>query len=129
MTEQKPRKFTRAEVEGHCNSTSLWIIIENNIYDVTKFQEEHPGGDEALLEFAGKDGSDAFIEVGHSSEARELLKQFLVGELVDSEKSYVKYSDKRTSRRGPNLFVPIAISSVVIIGAFIAYRIYRSANN
>lgn len=31
---------------------------------------QHPGGEEVLLDQAGKDGSESFEDVGHSSDAR-----------------------------------------------------------
>lgn len=47
---------------------------------------QHPGGEEVLLEQAGKDATEAFEDVGHSTDARELMNKFKVGELVDSER-------------------------------------------
>jgi len=35
------------------------------------------------LEQAGKDGTEAFEDVGHSTDARELMKKYKVGELVE----------------------------------------------
>lgn len=37
------------------------------------------GGEEVLLDVAGQDGSEAFEDVGHSDEAREILDGLLVG--------------------------------------------------
>ena len=34
-----------------------------------------------LLEQAGKDGTEAFEDVGHSTDAREMMKKYKVGEL------------------------------------------------
>ncbi|KAE8695823.1 Cytochrome b5 isoform E [Hibiscus syriacus] len=45
--------------------------------------EEHLGGDEVLLAASGKDATDDFENVGHSDDARELMKKYLTGE-VDS---------------------------------------------
>ncbi|PMD28478.1 cytochrome b5, partial [Hyaloscypha hepaticicola] len=49
--------YTRAKVSTHNTPTSLWIIINNEIYDVTEFQKTHPGGDKS---FSGKDATKAF---------------------------------------------------------------------
>jgi cytochrome b involved in lipid metabolism len=35
------------------------------------------------LEQAGNDGTEAFEDVGHSTDARELMKKYKIGELVE----------------------------------------------
>ncbi|NXW43506.1 CYB5B protein, partial [Nyctiprogne leucopyga] len=42
---------------------------------------QHPGGEEVLLEQAGRDATESFEDVGHSTDAREMLKQYYVGEV------------------------------------------------
>lgn len=42
---------------------------------------QHPGGEEVLLEQAGSDATESFEDVGHSTDAREMLNQFYIGEL------------------------------------------------
>lgn len=51
------------------------------VLDVTKFLEEHPGGEEVLMEYGGKDASKGFEAIGHSKEAYNLLPKFQVGRL------------------------------------------------
>uniref|UniRef100_A0A915L5H4 Cytochrome b5 n=1 Tax=Romanomermis culicivorax TaxID=13658 RepID=A0A915L5H4_ROMCU len=48
---------------------------------------QHPGGEEVLLEQAGHDATEGFEDVGHSSDAREMRKQFLIGYLADKDKT------------------------------------------
>jgi len=86
MSEQL-KKYSLKEVAEHKDKTSTWLIIHDKIYDVTKFLEEHPGGEEVLLEQAGKDGTEHFEDVGHSTDARTMMKEYLVGELNDEDKS------------------------------------------
>jgi cytochrome b involved in lipid metabolism len=43
--------YTRAEVSTHNTTTDLWIINNDEIYDVTEFQKTHPGGDESMYFF------------------------------------------------------------------------------
>uniref|UniRef100_A0AAY4D9F7 Cytochrome b5 n=1 Tax=Denticeps clupeoides TaxID=299321 RepID=A0AAY4D9F7_9TELE len=81
-TDQAAAKYYRlSEVEERNTFKSTWIIINHNIYDVTKFLDEHPGGEEVLREQAGGDATESFEDVGHSSDAREMAKSFLIGEL------------------------------------------------
>lgn len=39
-----------------------------------------------LLEQAGKDATESFEDVGHSTDARELMKRYKIGQLVDTER-------------------------------------------
>lgn len=41
----------------------------------------HSGGEEVLLDVGGQDSTEAFEDVGHSDEAREILDGLLVGKL------------------------------------------------
>jgi cytochrome b involved in lipid metabolism len=34
---------SKEQVAAHNKSDSLWIVIDEDVYDVTKFQDEHPG--------------------------------------------------------------------------------------
>ncbi|KAF9971413.1 hypothetical protein BGZ73_005646 [Actinomortierella ambigua] len=42
---------------------------------------EHPGGEEVLLDEAGRDASESFEDVGHSEEARSIMDGLYVGDL------------------------------------------------
>lgn len=50
---------------------------------------QHPGGEEVLLEQAGKEATEAFEDVGHSTDARELMKKYKIGELVEAERKVI----------------------------------------
>ena len=39
------------------------------------------GGEEVLLDVGGQDATEAFEDVGHSDEAREILEGLLIGKL------------------------------------------------
>jgi cytochrome b involved in lipid metabolism len=92
---EEMKKFTKKQVEGHKDKKSTWIIIHDNVYDVTEFLEEHPGGEEVLLEQAGKDATEHFEDVGHSTDARTLMKQYQIGELVDADKTNTASKEKK----------------------------------
>ncbi|CAJ0626204.1 2373_t:CDS:2 [Entrophospora sp. SA101] len=62
-------EFTLEELAKHKTKDSLYVSIGG----------KHPGGEEVLLDEGGKDATEAFEDVGHSDEARELLKGFEIG--------------------------------------------------
>jgi cytochrome b involved in lipid metabolism len=56
--------FSPADVASHNTAEKgLYIIVDNNVFDVTKFIDEHPGGAKILKRVAGKDASKQFWKV------------------------------------------------------------------
>ena len=64
------KTITLAEVAEHKDRNSCWLVIHNKVYDVTKFLEEHPGGEEVIIDVGGRFASEPFEDVGHSEDAR-----------------------------------------------------------
>ncbi|XP_057595608.1 cytochrome b5 type B-like [Hippopotamus amphibius kiboko] len=69
------------EVAKRNSPKEIWLVIHGRVYDVTRFLNEHPGGEEVLMEQAGGDSTESFEDVGHSSDAREMLKQYYIGDV------------------------------------------------
>lgn len=40
--------FAASDVSSHNKPDNLWIIVDDDVYDLTKFQEEHPGGKKSM---------------------------------------------------------------------------------
>lgn len=81
------RYYTFAEIrKENCKENTCLIVILNSVYDVYAFLKDHPGGVDVITEHESKDATGAFFVVGHSSDAKELLKQYEVGQLVHSER-------------------------------------------
>lgn len=61
------KSFTPADVASHNTADNgLYIIVDSNVYDVTEFINEHPGGAKILKRVAGKDASKQFWKVSDS---------------------------------------------------------------
>ncbi|GFY86018.1 hypothetical protein Acr_04g0007560 [Actinidia rufa] len=76
---EKQRIFTLSQVAQHKSKEDCWFIINGRVLDVTKFLEEHPGGEEVLLDSAGKDATKDFNDIGHSQASKNLLVKYQVG--------------------------------------------------
>ncbi|XP_063547154.1 cytochrome b5 [Cydia strobilella] len=90
MSSEDVKLFTREELKSRNTREDAVMIIHNGVYDVTHFLDEHPGGEEVLLEQAGKDATEPFEDVSHSSDARALMKKYKIGELVEADRTQTK---------------------------------------
>jgi len=99
--------FSLEEVKKHAKGGSekeVWMVIHDNVYDVTKFLDEHPGGEEVLFDQSGLDATEPFEDVGHSTDARELMAEYLIGTIQESDR-------KGTSNTGPKSWASSGDSS------------------
>ncbi|KIK27845.1 hypothetical protein PISMIDRAFT_674136 [Pisolithus microcarpus 441] len=54
------REFTASEVAGHNKKDDVWVIVNGQVLDVTSFLPDHPGGEKAILLYAGRDATEEF---------------------------------------------------------------------
>ena len=40
--------YSTSDVASHNKGDNLWIIVDEDVYDLTKFQDEHPGGKKSM---------------------------------------------------------------------------------
>ena len=52
--------YTIEEVATHNKKENIWVIIDGQVLDVTKFLPDHPGGEKAILLYAGRDATEEF---------------------------------------------------------------------
>ncbi len=86
-TTTQTQTFGIDEIATHNQGSDCWMAIEGNVYDVTSYiaDNKHPGGD-FILQGCGKEATQMFNdrpenEGPHSVQAREMLKEFYIGQL------------------------------------------------
>ncbi|KAI9717462.1 MAG: hypothetical protein M1828_007224 [Chrysothrix sp. TS-e1954] len=133
------KEFTYSEVSSHSGKKDLQIVVHDKIYNATSFVDEHPyddpkpsstqdlGGEEVLLDVGGQDATEAFEDVGHSDEAREILDGLKVGKLKrmpgDPEPKAVAQDDTPASSSSGGS--GIGMYAVMLVGVLIAIGAYQ----
>lgn len=82
------RIYTAEDVAEHHSTTSCWVTRGGKVYDITKFLDDHPGGDEIVLKYAGLDVGEIMkdtLEHEHSDSAYDMLEEFIIGRLGTGE--------------------------------------------
>jgi cytochrome b involved in lipid metabolism/ferredoxin-NADP reductase len=77
----------RSDIAYHNTKNDCWIIINNRVYDLSKFINFHPGGKKIILVNAGKDGSADYNDIGHqeNSQIEALLLNEQIGVLAKTD--------------------------------------------
>ncbi|KAL9641510.1 hypothetical protein ABK040_013431 [Willaertia magna] len=84
MVIQNRENMTRKEVAQHNTYEDLWVIVDNKVYDLTKFAPTHPGGD-VVARTAGGDATIGFYGIQHPERAFVEIEDYLVGTLRQEE--------------------------------------------
>ncbi|GAB4819524.1 hypothetical protein N2152v2_006570 [Parachlorella kessleri] len=122
--------YTLAECQEHTTEKDCWLIIEGKVYNVTNFLDEHPGGYDIVVAAAGKDATESFEEIGHSNAAKQMLADYLIGDLAGADasaaKSAVQPKAGGPATPGSSSFGTLikALLPLIIILAAIYYQAY-----
>ncbi|THH31000.1 hypothetical protein EUX98_g3180 [Antrodiella citrinella] len=84
MSKRSIRIYTAEDVASHKDMSSCWLSRNGKVYDVTAFVQDHPGGEDLILNHAGKDVGDVMKdpqEHEHSDSAYGMLDEFLIGKV------------------------------------------------
>ncbi|KAJ7910610.1 oxidoreductase [Mycena leptocephala] len=87
---KRVRIYTAEDVAAHRTQGNCWLSRHGKVYNVSKFINDHPGGDDIILKYAGKDvagvmaGKDGERHE-HSDAAYEMLEEYQIGKLGTEE--------------------------------------------
>ncbi|KAK5658567.1 hypothetical protein OQA88_1960 [Cercophora sp. LCS_1] len=81
------KTFTKAEVANHKDEKEgMYIIIDDGVYDVAAFLDEHPGGAKILKRVAGKDATKQFWKYHSKSVMEKYGEKLKIGTVAESAK-------------------------------------------
>jgi alkylation response protein AidB-like acyl-CoA dehydrogenase/predicted heme/steroid binding protein len=101
--------FSREEVAKHNKPDDAWIIIDDKVYDITKFAGLHPGGEKLLLDTAGTDQTKDFFGLHRQDVLLKYAPRLLKGSVEGAKPvkiqqwadvSSVPYSEPSAIRKG-----------------------------
>merc|ERR1712023_36980 len=92
------KTYTVEEVAKHNKEGDLWVSLHGKVLDITKFLDEHPGGEDVLMEGAGSDITQAFEDIGHSDDALTIIEEHVIGTLKDGGSGAAKTSALKASK-------------------------------
>lgn len=88
VSKQRVRIYTAEDVARHSTEGSCWVSYAGKVYNVTGFLADHPGGDDLVLQYAGRDVQEVMKDKAqhdHSDSAYDMLEEFCIGRLGTGE--------------------------------------------
>jgi cytochrome b involved in lipid metabolism len=72
--------LTNSEIKTHSSRSDCWSIVNANVYNLTSYVKNHPGGASVIENICGKNGSKAFVNQ-HNTQGKpnNVLSSFLLG--------------------------------------------------
>ncbi|KAK9852287.1 hypothetical protein MYU51_008723 [Penicillium brevicompactum] len=132
-TETVLPEYTLKDVAAHNTKGDTWMVIHGQVFDLTEYLQDHPGGADILVDVAGTDATTDYEDVGHSEDAREIMQPFLVGTLKDAQQ-YVRpkavrvVSQKTSTEVASSSSSPIKAIACALGGLVPTYYILNRVN-
>jgi uncharacterized protein with NAD-binding domain and iron-sulfur cluster len=87
-------EYTKEEVSQHNTEDDFWAIYKNEVYDLTDFVNDHPGGS-IILNSAGQDLEEVWYDFGYewhmsNNNVMRVLKKYKIGKLVEVKEEFYK---------------------------------------
>ncbi|GAB1313925.1 hypothetical protein MFIFM68171_04135 [Madurella fahalii] len=80
------KQLTKAEVAQHKDEKGMYIIVDDGVYDIANFLDEHPGGAKILKRMAGKDATKQFWKYHSKGVLEKYGPKLKVGTLKEEAK-------------------------------------------
>lgn len=71
-------------VATHASADSCWSVVDNTVYDLTEWIDQHPGGSSRILGLCGRDATADFTaQHGGEGSPQATLERYALGEIGD----------------------------------------------
>ncbi|KAK4204127.1 hypothetical protein QBC40DRAFT_217794 [Triangularia verruculosa] len=107
------------ELKQHDSEQEPWFVVNGEVYNGTKFLDNHPGGAASIINAAAQDISDEFLAI-HSENAKAMMPQYHIGTLSPTSLSALSnpspspspsLSPPRPSFLHPKQWLPATLTS------------------
>lgn len=75
------KSYTLEEVAKHKTKDDVWVVVNGEVLDVTKFKVDHPGGEKAIMLYAGRDATEEFNMLHDPKVVKKYAPDSIIGTL------------------------------------------------
>merc|ERR1719240_2479016 len=86
--------YTMEEVAKHNKKGDVWVVLNGRVLNVSNFLSQHPGGELAILTFAGKDATAEFNMIHPHDVVEKYAPDAIIGVVGNGKAKKAKGSSK-----------------------------------
>ncbi|KAF2742118.1 hypothetical protein M011DRAFT_433706 [Sporormia fimetaria CBS 119925] len=94
------REISMEELQSHNGADEPWFVVHGQVYDGTRFLDEHPGGAQSIVSAAAMDVTDEFLGI-HSETAKAMMPSYHIGFLSDHSRAALLNSAPQEDKTEP----------------------------
>mmetsp|Transcript_18974 Transcript_18974/g.37255 ORF Transcript_18974/g.37255 Transcript_18974/m.37255 type:complete len:699 (+) Transcript_18974:3-2099(+) len=79
------KQYSAITIAAHNQASDGWLVLGQDVLDVTDWIKFHPGGQEVMLPYLGFNATVVFLEQGHSDVAEETTRLYKIGQVAPGE--------------------------------------------
>ena len=88
--------YTLDEVKTHNKDGDSWLVIEDKVYDVSKFASLHPAGKQIILQYAGTDATEIFKYFHAAKAVLQKYEKLIIGQVTKDPKEPAPFTQFKT---------------------------------
>lgn len=77
------KTYTLEDVAKHKTKDDVWVVVNGEVLDVTKFKADHPGGEKAIMLYAGRDATEEFNMLHDPKVVKKYAPDSIIGKLQE----------------------------------------------
>lgn len=77
------KEYTLEEVAQHKTKDDVWVVVNGEVLDVTNFKADHPGGEKAIMLYAGRDATEEFNMLHDPKVVKKYAPDSIIGRLKE----------------------------------------------
>nr|WAY16337.1 front-end fatty acid desaturase group A [Spirobranchus lamarcki] len=126
---KRTEAITWAEVEQHAARDDKWLVIDDQVYDISNWQRKHPGGAKLLSHYAGQDATEPFTAFHNDLAAvRKYLKPMHLGAIEQTPETRADrirrdFAQLRQNAEKQGFFKPSVTFFSLIVGHILMFEL------
>ncbi len=84
------KEYSMEEIAKHNTKSDCWVVVKGVVLDATHFLEDHPGGVNSIVNFAGKDATTEFAMLHEDRVIPKYAGSCVIGTVAGQEVTLMK---------------------------------------